>query len=241
MTTVRRTTGDYIDLIEHALGKTPDSRHLLIDDFNDAGRALVNDHAWSWRTRNNVTIEIPADSTFAILPEDFGEIVDIRISGSLTTVTQTSVSEINRMRAFGQFDAYSLFIAFDDGFDSTNGSDGTQQTHAIIYPSQSTARSDLTISYRAKWVDMESNDLERVPFIPRDWERALLLFARSFAISLENQNDPYENQALFGPMGEIERLKTLDATRQTNYGQPTHNVLSRGRGVYRPFRSIGQS
>lgn len=238
MTTVRRTTGDYIDLMKHALGKTPDSRHLLIDDLNDAGRALVNDHPWSWRTRNNVAIEIQADSTYAILPEDFGEIIDLRVSGSLTSVTQTSVSEINRMRAFGQFDAYSLYIAFDDGYDSTNDSDGTLQNHALIYPTQSTTRNDLTISYRAKWVDMEANDLERVPFIPRDWERSLLLFARSFAISLENQNDPYEDQALFGQTGEMQRLKLLDARRQTNFGQPSHNVLSRGRAVYRPFRSI---
>jgi len=87
---------------------------------------------------------------------------------------------------------------------------------------------------------MDEADGDRVPLIPRDWERSLVLFSRSFAVDAENQIDPYENQALFGPMGEIQRLKEADALKQVNRGRPLANVLSRGRDVYYPHRRIAR-
>lgn len=245
MPDIRRTTDDYLNMMRHALGKTPQSTgskaHLLIHDLNDAGRALVNSYAWSWRTRNNVALNLIADQKFVVLPDDFGQIIDIYAENAQTYVVhQTSLADINRMRAWGQYDARNLYIAFEDAYEASNDSDGVLQNRAEIYPTPSSDRSDITISYRSKWVDMSSSDPDRVPLIPRDWERSLVLFARSFAVDIENQISPYENEALFGPSGEIARLIVEDAGRQTNHGRPLANVLANGRASLYPHRRISR-
>ncbi len=241
MPTVRRTTTDYLDLMKHALGKTPDSRHRLLHTFNDAGRALVNAHQWRWRARNRVMLNLVSGQPYIELPEDFGELVDINVDNAQTfTVIPTTIADINRRRAWGQYDALSLFVAFDSGHETNSDEDGIMENRAEIYPTPASSRSDIVVSYFAKWVDMDENDGDRVPLIPRDWERSLVLFARSFAVDIENQIDPYENRALFGPIGEIERLKEVDGLRQVNRGRPINNVLSRGRDIYYPHRRISR-
>lgn len=244
MPQIRRTTEDYLNMMRHALGKTPtatgNKAHKLIHDLNDAGRALVNQHPWSWRTRTRFPVELIADQPFVVLPEDFGEVIDVSTEGGTSiTVVQTSAADINRMRGWNQYDAYSLHIAFEDAFEDPTG-DGVSQLRAQIFPTPAADRNDVFLTYRASWVDLDEDDLKRVPVIPRDWERSLVLFARSFAIDIENQTDPYENQALFGPAGEIARLKMHDAGRQNDYGLPRHDVLARGKGVVRPHRSISR-
>jgi len=238
---MRRNTTDYISLMSHALGKTPDSRHKLIQTFNDAGRALVNAHPWSWRTRAAVTVLVEPGIPYANLPEDFGEVVSITVGTAQSyAVVQTSLADLARRRSGGQYDALCLFVAFEGGYDGPTDEDGVETNRMQLHPTQTTARDDITIDYRVKWVDMDESRGERVPLIPRDWERALVMFARSFAVDTENQISPYENEALFGPSGEIQRLLILDAGRQTNYGRPLANVLSTGRGSYYPHRRVSR-
>jgi len=234
-----RTTGNYLDLMRHALGKTPDSRHSLIQTLNDAGHALVASHMWSWRVAPPTIIPILADQTFVTLPEDFGQAVDLSIDNSQTLrIVQTSIQDIQRRRSWGQFDALVLFITFDTADAVVTDDENLRHRRAEIYPAQSADRADVTLVYRRGWVDLDENDTGRVPAIPRNFERALVLFARSFAVDIENQIDPYENMALFGANGEIERLKREDAGRQVDYGRPLHDVLARGRGVRYPHRRI---
>jgi len=245
MPEVRRTTEDYLNMMRHALGKTTTETgikaHKLIHDLNDAGRALVNAHPWSWRTRAGVAVEQIADQPFVVLPEDFGHLIDIQATNAQTyRVNPTSLADINRLRAWGQYDAQNLYIAFEDAYEADDDSSGVKQNRAEIFPTPTFTRDDVTMSYRAKWIDMDDNDLDRVPLIPRDWERSLVLFARSFAIDIENQVDPYENQALFGPTGEIARLMRDDAHRQIDRGQPLHNVMTRGQTFRYPHRSINR-
>lgn len=240
MPTVRRTTQDYLDIMAHALGKTPDSRHKLIHDLNDAGRALVLAHEWAWRTRAGVTLDIVAGQDYVELPDDFGSVVDVSVLNSTVyTIHLTTVEDINNKRAWEQFDAINLFMAFDVGADGETDQDGVEENRALIWPTPQTARSDIKLTYRKKWSDLEAEDPDRVPSIPRDFERSLVLFARSFAVDIENQVDPYENQALFGATGEIQRLILNDAGRQTNMGPPKHNVITRSYGrPSRPFNRI---
>lgn len=241
MATVRRTTKDYLDYMSHALGKTPDSRHKLIHDLNDAGRALVNTHPWNWRARSGVPLNLVADQSYVELPENFGEIIDIQVDNAQTfTVIQTSLADLNRRRAWGQYDALSLFIAFQDGTEGETDEDGVLENRAQVFPTPTTSRSDINLSYLVKWVDLDESDPDRVPNIPRDWERSLNLFARAFAHDIENRSDPFENSTLFGPTGEMQRLIMLDAGKQVNQGRPLHNVLSRGRDVYYPHRRISR-
>jgi len=236
-----RTTQDYLDMMGHSLGKTPDSRHKLIDTLNDAGRALVNAHEWTWKTRSGKVLELVAGQDYVDLPADFGAVLSVTsVGGSPISIHLTSIEDIAMRRAWDNYDSLNLFIAFESGSEGLTDEDGVVENQAPVWPTPASARSDLRLAYRSKWVDLESEDPDRVPVIPRDWERSLMLFANAFAWDIENKTDPYENQALFGPTGEIQRLIILDAGKQQNHGRPSHSVMARSRTAQarRPFSRI---
>ncbi len=236
-----RTTQDYLDMMAHALGKTPDSRHKLINTLNDAGRALVNSHEWTWKTRAGKVLELVANQDYIDLPDDFGAVISVTsVGGSPIVIHQTTVEDIANRRSWDNFDSLNLFIAFNVGGEGLTDEDGVSENRALLWPTPQTARSDLRLSYRTRWVDLEAEDPDRVPVIPRDWERSLMLFANAFAWDTENKANPYENEALFGATGEIQRLILLDAGKQSDQGRPAHSVISRSRAgqSFRPFTRI---
>lgn len=236
-----RTTQDYLDLMRHALGKTPQARHKLIDTLNDAGRALVTAHTWTWRTSRPTMLPIPAGQEYVVLPADFGQVVSIYTKNSqLFRVMQTSLDDIGNRRNWDDFDPGVLYISFDGS--DTQITDDQSQPHrrAEIYPAQDTARNDVEMIYLRTWVDLTEANNSAVPNIPPEFERSLVLFARAFAVDIENQVEPYERQALFGPSGEIGRLMMEDANRQRTQGRPQHSVTASSRSGYRyPHRRIG--
>lgn len=237
-----RTLKQYLDLMKHALGKTPDSRHRLIDTFNDAGRALVTAYPWRWRVSPPVVLPIVAGQSWIELPADFGQVQSLYFEGSqITRVIQTTLADINSRRQWQEFEPGALWITFEGSDRQTVDDTGQPHRRADIYPTQADGRTDLRMSYLRGWVDMREDDENKVPEIPANWERSLVLFARSFAVEIENQTDPYEVQALFGPSGEIARLVAEDAGRQRNMGRPTHSVAAAayGAGGLRPHRRIG--
>ncbi len=234
-----RNVQSYLDLMRHALGKVPNSLHVQIDTFNDAGRALVNAHAWTWRSRPPIAVLIKADETTFQLPEDFGEMISMEIADSVEfRVIPTSVADIEMRRAVAIFDSLTLYVAFDVGGSQTTRDQSSNSRVAEIYPVQASDRTDIRLHYRATWLDCTADDTKRVPNIPRDWERSLVLFSRAFVQDIENQQDPYENKVLFGPEGEIARLKRADASKQVDMGQPLHSVMRGRGGIGRPFSTI---
>ena len=234
-----RNVQSYLDLMRHALGKVPNSRHVIIDTFNDAGRAMVNAHGWSWRNRPPANLLIRAGDTTVLLPADFGELISMEISDSVEfRVIPTSVADIEHRRAVAIFDSLTIWMAFDVGASQVTRDQPANSKVAEIYPAQESDRTDVRLHYRATWIDCTAADTKRVPNIPRDWERSLVLFSRAFVQDIENQQDPYENQALFGPNGEIARLKRADASTQVDLGQPLHSVMRGRSGQGRPFSTI---
>lgn len=235
-----RTVEKYLDLMKHALGKVPDARHSLIDTFNDAGRALVNAHPWRWRVSPPVTLPILAGESWVRLPADFGQVQEVYVPGNqVVRVVQTTLGELARLRGWQDFEPGLIWISFEGSDRQHYDSQNQPHRRAEIHPVQSADRDDVKIVYLRTWVDMTELDLNKVPEIPAGWERALSLFARAFAVSTENQTDPYEMQELFGPTGEIARLIAEDAGRQTNMGRPAHSVARNARGgVFRPHRKI---
>lgn len=237
-----RTVKAYLDLMRHALGKSPAAGHVLIDTFNDAGRALVNAHTWRWRNSPPVLLPIEANLDYVLLPADFGQIKALHTENSqVFQVIQTTMEDIQRRRNWQEYDPGALFISFDASDRQLYDDNHQPHRRAEIYPRQSAARSDVSMTYLRTWIDMSEHDENRVPEIPASWERSLVLFARAFAVDIENQVQPYENQALFGPSGEIARLIAEDAGRQTNFGRPKHSVMAstRGRAYLYPHRRIG--
>lgn len=76
-----RTVNDYISLMSHALGKTPDSRHALIDTFNDAARYVFEYRPWAFRKTGPRYLSMVSD--ISISTADYSE------SGSTYTITKT--------------------------------------------------------------------------------------------------------------------------------------------------------
>ena len=236
------TVKKHLDLMKHALGKTPDSRHLLLDTFNRAGGALYVEHPWSWRHASPVVLDVPASSQQALLPMDFGQMVNVQSTNTnVFRVYPTTMSQIMLLRSDQVYDANSLWIAFRvNGGQPTTTSYGNQQPVAEIFPTQATARTDIKLHYLTRWVDFDDETLDAndVPPIPAEFEHALTLWARKFAAEVENreQGVAVETQML---REELDRLKNYDGSLQVNMGQPRHSVGSYAVGAGRPFSRIG--
>lgn len=233
------TLESHLNLMKHALGKTPDSRHLLIDTFNRAGNALYTYHRWSWRSKGPSTLAIPASSEQVTLPKDFGELVGI--SSTNTNVFQvrpTTVEDIMLMRGSQTYDSLALYIAFRvAGAPGTSTSPINEYPVAEIYPTQSTARTDVKLHYLSRWVEMdETADPKAIPPIPAEWEQALVLMARKYAVELENQEQAFEERPL---QMELDRLINYDGTRQINLGRPMHSVRGNYQGTAYPHSRVG--
>jgi hypothetical protein len=244
-----RTALDYVKDMRHALGKVPDARNNLWQRLNEAGRALVNSHPWTWRTRGPVALERVEGQSFVTLPADFEQAIDLIVPESLSfRCIQTSIQDLNARRSANQFDNFVLYIAFPFGDDQVNTQEPVTQRRAEIFPTPAATDSDVQLVYTAGWREIEDDDQSSVPNVPLTFERALGLMCRMFAMEFEDQLAPYEKEALYGPGGdslrvtggELGRLMMADGNRQTDQGQPLGGTY-RGRrgGRLYPHRSIG--
>lgn len=229
----------HLDSMRHALGKTPNSKHRLIDSFNQAGRALFMHHNWSWKSRGPELLPIPAGVERVELPDDFGQLIHVDVANSTVfAVKPVSLSTIMRMRSSAGYEAQVLYMAFLTGRgQATTTSEGNSPKVAELWPTPGEARSNVYITYRAEWIDLEETpNANDVPNIPAEWERALMLWARKNAVEIENQEQPAEGGAL---QDELERLIRYDAGIQPDMGRPTTRVRRGGEGSRRPHGLIG--
>ena len=232
------TLSQHLDMMRHALGKTPNSRHNLADTFNRAGRALVTSHPWAWRMRPPVTLIIPANTDRVALPADFDQVIKVTSDETLVySVKMVDVEDIMRRRSSLIFEPLTLYIAFHVGRgQQTSTSPADDPRYAEIWPQQSTERSDIQLHYVAGWIDMdEKADADAVPNVPANFEQALILWARKYALDLENQEQSHEAKAL---EEELVRLRMFDAGVQTQFSSPYHSVGGHNTIGYRPFTRI---
>ena len=235
----RRTLQNYIDLMSHGLGKTPDVRHQLVQTFNDAGRALFTccegapfQHSWGWILRDNVPFTIPGNQVQEVqLPDDFGTFVSLEYQRSFVgRVVTTTPGELNRVRRIFNVDPLRIYICFDVGEKQLNAQQGPRKV-AAFWPPRDDDQTGLMLTYRRTWVDAEVNpqtlnlvDPNAVPDIPQEYERLLVLLARAFAVHIEDQAEAFESQAI---QQEVARLVDWDAGKQINKGPPMHSVMAR--------------
>lgn len=231
----RRTLQNYLDLMSHGLGKTPDSRHSLFYDLNDAGRALFTlaegdpfNHSWSWITRDHVNFMLPGNLVEqVVLPDDFSSLVSLQFDRTFVgRVIPTTLGELNRMRRTANFGTFLIYICFDVGEQQLNGSQPPRKV-ASFWPPQAVGRTNLQLIYRRTWVDMTSTDVNRIPDFPQEWDRLFAMLCRAYAIQLEDQTNPFEDQLV---QTELARLVNYDAGKQPNKGRPTHSVRARALG-----------
>lgn len=220
------TRDEYIGLMTHALGKTPDSRHNLYWTFNRAARALVTASEWSWRVRGPVSVSTVANQGFIELPADFAQVrvCYIPSAGAVQKVNVCTLETIAQLRALassyvGTGNIYIYFPAW-------NFNELGVAPRAELAPIPTTnATPTFQMIYNCAWREIDDSDtLREVTVIPADFEHALILMARAFANNIENQDAALEDTAV---KNELDRLRGEDSRRQVNFGRMSGGAGSR--------------
>jgi len=200
------TNGQIVGLMQHALGKTPDSRHDLWEAYNAAGRYIYGYHPWRWRLSIPTTFTWTASASTMALPSDADEVTDIYIPQTgipnVLVVSKDQMIELRR-RALGFPGRYAICV-------QQMGQNGNSVLQ--IYPAPS-ANTDFEVVYLRRWTELTSGDSSANPAVPLEFQHALKLAARAIAVNIENQAVAFEDVAL---QSELERLRVKD----NNYRVP---------------------
>lgn len=228
------TANDLINLMTHALGKTPDSRHSLYTTLNQAGRAFYDaanrppwNHEWSWRLKTDITLTLPASVQEIDLPADFGSVLEIGFdTETLGEVVCVSARDLHRYRSNTNTPSLVLYVCFESGGRQPSTSDTARKTMGF-WPTQDAARSDVVLTYSRAWADLSSKNPKQVPFSPPEWERLLQEMARAFAFETEFRRPAFEDELV---LKEIERLVFLDCQNTPPISQVEHSATRAVRG-----------
>lgn len=231
-----RTHQQIVDLMAHALGRTPDARNDLWACYNEAGRALYTAgevapwfHRWNWRRRENVTVVVPANSESVTLPADFGQLEAAIATGQNPGRVQiVPAAAIQLYRTTNLAAGGMTYLATDLGSDQSSGAVAMRK-RVLIYPLSSAERTDIRLTYLADWRELtQESDGGNRPNIPPDWERLLVLLARKLALDLEDQTPSLEASLI---PDETEGLVLQDCGTDIDIGKPTYSVGAAARGT----------
>ena len=224
------THGKFVDMMRHALGKTPDARFDLWNGYNNAARRVVTHFLWSWRTAGPVDIAIPSGATEFTLPGDFHSPRHFAVANY--DIRQVSIEDMLAMRADGMYDGGCFYLCFDTY--NRRGPSEPAQPRALIYPTP-TSGITLQAAYYSGWVNVTESEQANRPSIPDDFEYALTLACRAVAQHIENQTEAFEDGEL---KRELERLEAMDRNRLVTLG-PLGSGMPRRRasGESRSFDS----
>lgn len=241
-----RNAGDYIKLIEHAIGSTqPDTEGLrTIDVLNDAGNALFDMHDWPWK-RRVTSISISQDEQTIELPPDFESIISVEEGDTNTLrIIQTTVEEILKVRGNQSYDPLVLYIAVNIDrprlSDDSGKPDKFQPILAEIAPTPASGvpAGVLQLEYARRWIDLDENDTSVVPDIPRRCERLLCNLCRAFVIEWEDGIDPLENTLV---EREFARLRSAFGRTQRQVGPMRNTISAAFKGTRYPHTFITRS
>jgi hypothetical protein len=221
------TVLEFISLMQHAIGRTPAPGHNLRQTFNRAGRRLVDQFEWSWKT--------PAPVNLTVLAGDVGnDFIRLDAAHGVTTFTHlTSMRAGNRdvqmllpaeLLAIKQsgYNPYSGLVAsiLTDVVPTALGSTLPVPRLWLVDPlvTADIGRTIGTMLYRRGWQDVATAgtaDDAKVPPIPDSWEDALVCLSRGMAYALEF-NTEHPDMARYA--NAVQDLIARDTTRQTHFG-----------------------
>jgi len=237
------TVAGYVGYMRHALGKTPDSRHVLLDTLNAAGRYLFQCHDWTWKMTGPVDLVAKADQDWITLPVDFQNCVTIYIdntdgnTASFTSVQQVDLLKLTRFKQ-DQFDntyAGAFYINFPLW---TQPSQGQSQMRAFVYPTPETdGQPTMKLIYNRRWKELDDPESTEYVNIPVDFEQTLKLLCRAFALRMENPESDSADRTMMEANLHIDKLKGYDGQRQIEQGPLSGGVNSRTQ--LRPDLQVG--
>ena len=166
------------DHVSHALGGSVASQLSDIGIVNEAGRHMFNT-PWMFRNRPPADITFVSGEDYVELPADFGEMIAANMKdGLVQTFSFTTFDDlIHRRRTnTGATSHYWIAIAYPGM--STNQTE-VPRPRLELYPTPTTG-DEMTIAYRAKWVDLDEDD--DIAMVPDFAESCLIALARAFAL-----------------------------------------------------------
>lgn len=217
-----RTAQQYVDLMAHKIGKTPDPRHDLWDTLNDAGRHLFLEAPFLWRGEPSRSIPAVAGQNYVLLPDDFHSIMHVTCTPtSLWPVQEVSLDFIMDMRR-GATPLASVMggMCISVQSYSTQATADSQPVERMeLYPTP-TADGNPTflLSYKRTWRELAAADSSAVPNIPTEAENALVCLSRAMACARENEPDMAAGEFALYQQALTILLKS-DAARQVQFGR----------------------
>lgn len=221
-----RTIAQHIDLMEHAVGATPDSRHNLYHSLNRAGRILTRLRCWWWRLVPAYSLAAVSGSADITLPSDFETLDTITVSSGLApvvTLTPAQFTHLKSQQAIGMTE-YGTQVLLPVMTYSSSGA----ETKVLRMLSAASANGSPTflLTYYRGWVDVSSSDDSDTASIPADFDDALMLLARACALDLQDQTESHEMSRF---NAEIATLIAADQRKVPEFSAATGGARSRNR------------
>jgi len=227
------TTTDATRIINHALGGDPQQRegttYSAVELANDAGRWMLNAHAWNWCSGARATLSTVAAQPYITLPSDFlswiGEPYrsDGQTGGfewvSLQTLAQLAVEAPTLTGDY-------LYAALT--WDQSGA--GAPDARLELYPTPATSEADvLTGFYRRGWTPYVGGVVSsaKIPvWMEGVYIAALEAYARGWEDGIEHPaaRQQYLAHVMAGP--EWMSAVRIDATAQPHVGVIKNGVLS---------------
>lgn len=218
---------------EDRMGGLVDMNQII----NEAGRHLYSMHEWRWKMGATATANFVQDQSYAALPSDFGQMIDVEVDNTLeSTVQLTSMSEIEYLRSSTTSDPFQYYAAVS--YPSQANTTSSPTVRLELWPTPGAAKTDaLKYVYNRGWTELSAN--ASVSDIPLDYESLLIRLIRAFSMDYKmNVNQAVE--ALENSK-YLNTLKQRDGMTQPTYGAMTGGKLASVSGIYRPHGTISAS
>ncbi len=198
------TLQQHLDLLAHALGDTPDSRHSLLETLNRAGKRVYAAHQWPWRIRGPVLVPLVENQPYIELPVNFKAhrswyIDNAAAQAAPSTIRVTTAEQIAKLREQqGVTSSACWHIAPGPWSGQPDGpADQPPRPRWLVWPTPGADAPNLSLIYVAGWTDLRSGDTAAVPDVPADCETLLIYAARAEAKVIENESLVQPDIALY--------------------------------------------
>jgi hypothetical protein len=237
-----RNLAQLVDVVEQALGGTPDPRVAAKGVINEAGRHLVTMHRWKFLERPTFTGAFVADQGYVTLPVDFEQLISVEtFDDALNTVTVVSRADLEALRAAPIQTTLDRYVAVEYPTQTSATASPVGARLALWPVPSASVANGLRIVYRAGWVELSDN--AAYPNVPVDLEGLLLEIARAIAQGRRAGDiGVIRRLDMIDASGMVNRLKQHFGTVQANLGSLQGGVATYDSGgIYRPFSSINTS
>lgn len=220
--------------LTHALdGGTPAAQLDQDKIINEAGRYLFSMHSWVWTQRPPVNLAFTAGDSSINLPDDFGEMIDVR-SGT-TSVQMTTIGHLAEMLSAGVVSSGTSggfwgAIIFPNVEPAASAA-APRRWQLHVVPQVGTTQT-MTLWYRGRWEPLnQDTDIAAIPVFAQSLLKQLV---RAFARG-------YEHDQLLEMLEKVQQSQFFqnarreDGSVQHSYGRIRHGAISEAGRVHPNF------